>query len=432
MITFRPTSDLLMRYENAVRWFISLFTLICLGSPARALQPDQILVIANRNAARSTGLAKYYMEKREIPETNLLNLWLTDKEVCTREDYDRKVAPVVRERLKELTETRSIRCLVTVYGLPLKILPPGLTEKEADRMKGLRVQQAALKAKLKLAEETDPKSDETKAIRRDLKALGKKISTLSKTDRRASFDSELALVLHDEYPLSGWRRNPHFIPIREKTTEADKKSILFVSRLDGPTDAEVERIIDESIEMEKKGLQGVAYFDARWPRKTENKKLSGYAAYDNSIHKAADRVRDSGRLPVVVDDRGELFGPGDCPNAALYCGWYSLSRYVDAFEWRKGAVGYHIASGECATLKHKNSRAWCKKMPENGVAATVGPVWEPYVQAFPIPELFFGLLVESPFTLAECYFLSTPYLSWQMALIGDPLYRPFKNTGKTP
>lgn len=421
-----------MRYKNAVRWFIFLFALICLGSPARALQPDQILVIANRNAARSTGLAKYYMEKREIPETNLLNLWLTDKEVCTREDYDQKVAPVVRERLKELTETRSIRCLVTVYGLPLKILPPELTEKEADRMKGLRVQQAALKAKLKLAEETDPKSDETKAIQRDLKAQGKKISTLSKTDHRASFDSELALVLHDEYPLSGWRRNPHFIPIREKTTEADKKSILFVSRLDGPTDAEVERIIDESIEIEQKGLQGVAYFDARWPRKTEDKKLSGYAAYDNSIHKAADRVRDSGRLPVVVDDRSELFGPGDCPNAALYCGWYSLSRYVDAFDWQKGAVGYHIASGECATLKNKNSQAWCKKMIEDGVVATVGPVSEPYVQAFPIPELFFGLLVESPFTLAECYFLSTPYLSWQMVLIGDPLYRPFKNTGKTP
>jgi uncharacterized protein (TIGR03790 family) len=71
-------------------------------------------------------------------------------------------------------------------------------------------------------------------------------------------------------------------------------------------------------------------------------------------------------------------------------------------------------------------------MIEDGVVATVGPVWEPYVQAFPIPELFFGLLVESPFTLAECYFLSTPFLSWQMVLIGDPLYRPFKNSGKTP
>ena len=66
-------------------------------------------------------------------------------------------------------------------------------------------------------------------------------------------------------------------------------------------------------------------------------------------------------------------------------------------------------------------------MLQDGIAATIGPVSEPYVQAFPVPEMFFGLLVNSPLTLAECYFLSTPYLSWQMVLVGDPLYRPFKN-----
>ena len=55
-----------------------------------------------------------------------------------------------------------------------------------------------------------------------------------------------------------------------------------------------------------------------------------------------------------------------------------------------------------------------------------GPVSEPYLEAFPVPEVFFGLLVEGRLTLAECYALSVPYLSWQMVLIGDPLYRPFR------
>jgi hypothetical protein len=54
-------------------------------------------------------------------------------------------------------------------------------------------------------------------------------------------------------------------------------------------------------------------------------------------------------------------------------------------------------------------------------------VAEPYVNAFPLPELFFGLLVEGNLTLAECYIVSLPYLSWRMVLIGDPLYRPFKS-----
>jgi hypothetical protein len=36
------------------------------------------------------------------------------------------------------------------------------------------------------------------------------------------------------------------------------------------------------------------------------------------------------------------------------------------------------------------------------------------------------LLVDGRLTLAECYTASMPYWSWQMVLIGDPLYRPFK------
>ena len=66
-------------------------------------------------------------------------------------------------------------------------------------------------------------------------------------------------------------------------------------------------------------------------------------------------------------------------------------------------------------------------MLEDGAAATVGPVSEPYLQAFPVPEVFFGTLLDGYYTLAETYFLSLPYISWQMVLVGDPLYRPFKN-----
>ncbi len=64
-----------------------------------------------------------------------------------------------------------------------------------------------------------------------------------------------------------------------------------------------------------------------------------------------------------------------------------------------GAVGYHIASGECGTLRAGSSQAWCKRMLEDGVAATLGPVGEPYVQAFPPPEIFFALLLDGSYTL---------------------------------
>lgn len=130
-------------------------------------------------------------------------------------------------------------------------------------------------------------------------------------------------------------------------------------------------------------------------------------------------------MTTIVDAREELFTANGCPEAALYCGWYSLGRYIDSFVWQKGAIGYHIASAECMTLRDKKGTGWCLKMLEHGIAATIGPVYEPYVQGFPLPELFFTSLIEGHMSLGEAYLISLPYLSWQMVLIGDPLYQPF-------
>jgi len=276
-------------------------------------------------------------------------------------------------------------------------------------------------------------TEQSKTLKSELKGVKRIISVLKKEDERSSLDSEVALVLEQNYQLSGWVPNPYFLGYRGKKIKNMPRKALMVSRLDGPSSGIVRRIINDSISTEKTGLKGTAYFDARYPRPKEERKgktRSGYKPYDHSLYLAADRVKKSGRMPVIVNSKPELFRQGECPGAALYCGWYRLARYVDAFEWRPGAIGYHIASSECTTLKGKGSRVWCKMMLEKGVAATLGPVSEPYVQAFPIPEIFFGLLVEGRLTLAECYALSQPFWSWQMVLIGDPLYRPFKNDAK--
>ena len=416
-------------YKRGAGLFVILVFLVGYlpASVAWALEPNEILVLANRNAARSVGLAKYYMEKRAIPEKNLLQLWVTDKEWCAREDYEKRVAAPVREHLKEKDTKREIRCILVLYGLPLKVAPPGMTETEKAEANSLQERRDALKART--GELKSGESQEAKKTEEELKAVTKQISRLKKEDQAASLDSEVSLVLMENYGLSGWIPNPFFAGYKAGALAKDRDKVMIVSRLDGPTEETAKRVIDESMEAEKTGLTGKAYFDARWPNPSEdknNKKDVGYGRYDRSIHRAADLVKKSGRLPVVVNDRQELFQPGECPDAALYCGWYSLAKYVDAFQWRPGSVGYHIASSECQTLKQKESQVWCKRMLEEGIAATMGPVGEPYVQAFPVPEMFFEFLLDGSWTLAESYALSQPFWSWQMVLIGDPLYRPFK------
>jgi uncharacterized protein (TIGR03790 family) len=253
-----------------------------------------------------------------------------------------------------------------------------------------------------------------------------RVNDLSGEETAAAFDSELSLLWWGEASLYRWQTNPlrREFDKSSKAREAAAKTRL-VARLDGPTPEVVQRTIDDAIATEVRGLSGNIYIDARGF--SGEPTSSDYERFDASLRQTARLLRDTTRLKVVLDNEPEVFAKGACPDAALYCGWYSLGKYVDAFQWARGAVGYHVASAEAVTLHQKNSRAWCKRMLEEGVCATVGPVAEPYLTAFPPPDEFFPLLLTGKWTLAECYYRATPYLSWMMTLIGDPLYRPFKN-----
>ena len=54
---------------------------------------------------------------------------------------------------------------------------------------------------------------------------------------------------------------------------------------------------------------------------------------------------------------------------------------------------------------------------------------EPYLHSFPEPRAFFGELYEGR-CLVEAYYRTKPFNSWQLLLVGDPLYIPFKNALK--
>lgn len=241
----------------------------------------------------------------------------------------------------------------------------------------------------------------------------------------ASVESELALIVARPYLTASWLPNPfleRFDGISGITYI--RKRTIMVGRLDGPTPEAAKRLVDDAIDAEASGLSGVFYIDASG--KAADDSSDAYVFFDERLRKLHELVKERSTIPVVLDDRPELFSEGCCPDAALYCGWYSLGKYVDAFKWRKGAVGYHIASAEATTLKQEGSQVWCKRMIEEGVAATLGPVEEPYLESFPLPDRFFPLLMAGKLPLLEVYFRSTPFLSWRQILIGDPLYTPFK------
>lgn len=276
--------------------------------------------------------------------------------------------------------------------------------------------------------------EQTGGLLATIEWLEEQAKTAKRNQTSSSFDSELSLVLWDDgYELLRWQPN-YLRPNYESSELPGSFPTLMVSRLDGPTLAIAKRLIDDAIATEQAGgLQGKAYLDARGLAELLGPPLEpgSYPDFDRSLLITAKGLESlktpagEPRFEVVLDDESQLFMPGQCPDAGLYCGWYSLAKYVDAFDWNRGAVAYHLASAEATTLKELDSQAWCKKLLEDGVCATIGPAFEPYLLAFPRPNEFFALLVQGDKTLVEVYYQTKPFNSWAMLLIGDPLYRPF-------
>ena len=105
----------------------------CLG-----LEPDEILIVANRKVDEGVELARYYAKRRHIPNDHLLLLDLPPGEVCSRDRYEQEIAGPVRRRLKKENGDTSIRCVVMMYGLPLKVAAP--QNETTERFKALRAQ----------------------------------------------------------------------------------------------------------------------------------------------------------------------------------------------------------------------------------------------------------------------------------------------------
>ncbi len=243
----------------------------------------------------------------------------------------------------------------------------------------------------------------------------------------SSLDSELTLVLWDDYPLYRWMPNLLSWEVRsdpasmvQVTARQRQQQVLMACRIDGPSITVARRIIDDSIAADKRGPAGKVYLDARGLRGDQ-----GLGAFDEDLRSFSTLLQNSTDLPVRLDNKPAVFAANTCPDAMLYCGWYSLRKYVPAMRFVPGAVGYHIASFEAVSIHTPGERGWVSNLLKDGIAATLGPVAEPYVHAFPKPSRFLGLLLTGRFSLAECYAYSNNLNSWMMLLIGDPLYNPF-------
>ena len=388
---------------------VSKFSLLCLALLLAAARADDglvretrearaTLVLFNSRDPQSRELAEYYAERRRIPAEQVVGLDCPLEEEISRQQY----ADTIETPLRALFERKGWWEVRTGF------------ESERD-VSGNRIRFVAVMRgmPLKIKTTIQPPSPEATPPPRP------HANDPIRRHDEAAVDSELAVLgaFNNEY--FGILQNPYFRRFSPILDSSVTSGLLLVCRLDAPTADTVRRMIDDSLLAERIGLYGWAYIDRR------SIPESGYREGDDWLQNAAAECWNHG-VPVILDNMPATFPAGFAiTDAALYYGWYDWGAggAMAAPRFVPGAVAVHIHSFSAGTLRDPNAH-WVAPLLTRGAAATVGNVYEPYLDLTPHLDIFNERLLQG-FTFAESAYTSLKVLSWMSTIVGDPLYRPF-------
>lgn len=355
----------------------------------------RVVLVTNSDDPDSLRIAQHYAEVRGVPAENILSLPMSRSETINWPEFVKTIWQPLEDRLVEkkwidgigttLTDGAGrrkyafnghrIAYLILCRGVPLRIAADGNLV-----MAGARPALPGF--------------------------LG---------SNQASVDSELSLLAQTTPPLNGFV--PNVLYRNDQPNEYQLAAVVKVARLDGPTAADANQLVDRAMTAERSGLLGRAYVD-----------IGGkYAEGDRWFETTAKEIGELGfDLEVDRSPQTILLGARfDAP--VLYFGWYSDQVtgpfLLPGFQFPPGAIAEHIHSYSAETL-HSATSHWCGPLLAAGVTATVGNVFEPDLHYLHRPDLLLHALAGGA-TFGDAAYYSLPVLSWQSVAVGDPLYRPF-------
>lgn len=354
------------------------FLLLLLAAIPRlyAQTGENILLIVNRNDAVSRQIAEYYRPRRSIPVQNVCYLATTSDEEIKWDIYEQQIERPVGDCLKKAGLQEKVLYLVTTLGVPLKVEGSG---------SGL-------------------------------------------TADFASVDSELALLYSKlkgaRFQRSGGIANPFFMK-RDVPFRHPAFPIYLVTRLAAYDFSGVKAIIDRGLAARNRGKFVVD--------------LSSQSDEDgnNWLRNAAillptDRLIFDESTKVLYDLKDVIgyasFGSND----------NNRKRRRLGFEWLPGAIATEFVSTNARTLKRPpddwkyttfrdrlhffagSPQGLSADMLQDGATGASGNVYEPYLAGCARPDYLLPAYYQGR-NLAESYYLSLPWLSWQGVVLGDPL-----------
>ncbi len=334
-----------------------------------------VLLVVNDNSQLSSKIGEYYAHRRAIPPKNVCHIRTDPKEEIPRAQYDREIAAPIAACLSRNQLTEQILYIATTAGVPLRIA--GVQALDGDV---------------------------------------------------AAVDSELTLLYSDRiqghpHPVNGGVPNPLFGRRNARFTHV-QFPIYLVTRLAAYDFEGVKASVDACLQAKNRGkfvldLNGAGKDGDTWLRQA-----AALLPKDRVILDTSSKV---------LYDQTDVIG---------YASWGSNDRNRQrrfvGFHWLPGSIATEFVSTNARTFERPpenwtigdwgSRNLWFKGSPQtmtadyllDGATAATGHVAEPYLGMTPHPELMLPAYYSGR-NLAESFYLSIIWLSWQNIVVGDPL-----------
>lgn len=339
--------------------------------PTRVVVPidpeaARVLVVRNLGGSSSKAIADYYVKKRGIPPKNVVEIDVGPTDEIPLGTYQVSIEGPIKRHIKTAGLTDSIDFIVLTKGIPLRIKEGGYS------------------------------------VDSFLVAMDKVMDPVKDT-KYESFK----------------RVTSPYYGLREGFTHK-KFGLYLVTRLDGYSAGDAMRLVDNALGA--KPNKGVFLLDED-PRRAG----AGYNEKNQAMKKAASELKGHG-FDVVLDESEQFLGRRS--NLAGYYSWgsndYSFDRDgYKALTFLPGAIAETAVSTSGRTFwPTTTGQSLIADLIAGGVTGVKGYVSEPYTIALCPADILFDRYT-SGFTLAESFYMATPFLKWKDIVIGDPLCKPY-------
>lgn len=348
------------------------------------ITPDRVIFCYRDNDAASRRVAEYYQVARELDNDHLIPLPCVSDNIITEDQYEIQIEIPLLNALAGLTGADMTGAgVISGYELPIWVIILGYNIPHIYTVG----------------------SD------------GEKIAIASRLHRlRQPKQYKLPNFTYDR--RGNWK---YFDSV-------DAEDVYITAIIDGPTEAAAKKLIDRSIDVDNQiFMTGKVYLDPYGKKLTS----SQLEYQDDILDFITNSVSNLGLDTQITVDVQDPYGEpltARFEHDSFYWGWYTprYSRNLFLNQNERRAFLYNAdddaAADISATFDVNGSDPWCTLAIniEPGYASCAGAVDAPDENAYLRPRPFFESLHRGA-TLGESFLYASPFLSWKIVLIGDPM-----------